>query len=229
MLKFCRPTGQASFLQVVMTLCFALGFVVMAQAQSSNNILGLPAVPQQAQPPQAPGSSPIVSRPGNAAVQPTDADVKSAISGNIKLASFYQEGLVTVRLVTDKTYVGSGPRAQALQAARLVQRDVRLSCSRLCKSGPMPAPTLLADNTLSFDLVLSGYAGTLTTTDMINLASAKAISPGAKAVVAPAASAVSRAVRSGASSPAALAALASPVISAVPAAAASPTSAPVAP
>ena len=186
--KFCRTVGQASCFRVVSTVCVALGIAFTAHAQSSNNILGLPAVPQQPQMPQmpqAPGSGAVALRPVNAPVQPTGADVKSAISGNIKLASFYQEGLITVRVVTDKTYVGSGPRAQALQAARLVQRDVRLSCGKLCRPAPMPVPTLLANNTLGFDLVLSGYAGNLSTVDMVNLLSAKAISPGTKPVAAP--------------------------------------------
>ena len=190
--KFCRTVGQASHFRVVLTVCVALGIAVTAHAQSSNNILGLPAVPQQLQQPQqmpqmpqAPGSGAVALRPVNAPVQPTEADVKSAISGNIKLASFYQEGLITVRVVTDKTYVGSGPRAQALQAARLIQRDVRLSCGKLCRPAPMPVPTLLANNTLGFDLMLSGYAGILSTVDMVNLLSAKAISPGTKPVTAP--------------------------------------------
>lgn len=213
MVRCCRLAGQASSLPVVWTLCFTLGIALTAHAQSSNNILGLPAVPQQAQQPQTPGSSAVALRPGNAPVQPTEAEIKSAISGNIKLASFYQEGLITVRIATDKTYVGTGPRAQALQAARLVQQGVRLSCGKLCKPAPMPAPTLLANNTLGFDLVLSGYAGVLSTADMVNLLSAKPISPGVKPVVAPVASVTT------AASAAAPASVASPEIPAGPASA----------
>ena len=168
----------------------------MLQAQGSNNILGLPAVPQTV--PASPGlkasqatgsraaSSPPASAPTALPVRPPDADIKSAISGSIKLASSYQPGQVTVRIVTDKTYVGNELRAQALQAARLVQRDIRLSCGKLCKPGVMPEPKLLADNTLSFDLILGGYAGLLSTADMINLVNARAISPGSQTPPAPA-------------------------------------------
>ena len=223
MLRPNRAIAQASCLPVVLTFCFAGGIAFEAQAQSSNNILGLPAVPQQAQQPQAPGSSPVVAKPGNAPVQPTDADIKSAISGNIQLASFYQGGLVTVRIVTDKTYIGSVPRAQALQAARLAQRDVRLSCGKLCKPAPMPAPTLLANHTLSFDLVVSGYAGILSTTDMVNLVSGKAISPGGKVAAAPAVSTANVASASGGTSPP------NPASPASPANPGSTSSAPVAP
>ena len=213
MVKYRRPAGQASSLPVVWTVCLTLGISLTAHAQSSNNILGLPAVPQQA---QAPGSSPVALRPGNAPIQPTEAEIKSAISGNIKLASFYQEGLITVRIATDKTYVGTGPRAQALQAARLVQQGMRLSCGKLCKPAPMPAPTLLANNTLGFDLVLSGYAGVLSTADMVNLLSAKPISPGTKPMAAPVAPVASLVAAASAAAPASVA---SPEIPAGPASA----------
>ena len=148
-------------------------------AQSANNVLGLPAVPQ------APlGAAAIASaaKAPTAPVAPSDAEIKSILSGNISLASFYQEGLITVRVVTTKVFVGSAMRTQAIQAAKLVQRDVRLACGKLCKPGPMPAPLLLAGDTLSFELVISGYAGTLSTADMVNLVNAKAIGPGGKAV-----------------------------------------------
>lgn len=175
-----------SWQSFVMQACGAalllVGNLPGLHAQNNSNVLGLPAVPQTPQLPQTAASG---AKSGSVPGTPPDADFKSAISGNIKLASFYQAGLVTVRVGTSKTYLGSAPRAQALQAARLVQRDIRLSCGKLCKPGPMPTPTLLPDNTLSFDLVLSGYAGILSTADMVNLVSAKPISPGAKAVPAP--------------------------------------------
>ena len=157
----------------------------------SNNVLGLPAVPQT---PQAPASGASAARaatvpsPAPLPGTPTDAETKSALSGNISLASFYQEGQITVRVGTVKTFVGNAARAQALQAARLVQRDVRLACGKLCKPGLMPAPTIQSNNTLSFDLVINGYAGTLNTVDMVNLVNAKAIGPGGKLVPVPVAS-----------------------------------------
>ena len=182
MVRFCKLAGPYTPGQAIVAFCLVFGFAAASVAQNSDNILGLPAVPQL---PQTPASS-TSPKPGKAAVQPDEAALKSALSGNIKLASSYQDNLITVRVATDKTYVGSALRAQALQAARLVQRDVRLSCGKLCKPAPMPAPTLLADNTLSFDLVISGYAGILSTADMVNLVSAKAIGKGAKPAAAPA-------------------------------------------
>lgn len=155
-------------------------------AQDANNILGLPAVPQRPAAP-ASGAAPSTQRPG-AEAKPTDAQIKAVLAGKITAASTYQDGLITVRVVTEKTFVGDAARAQALQAARLVQRDVRLACGNLCKPAPMPAPTIQADNTLGFDIVVQGYAGIMSTPDMINLVSGKRIGAAVPAtpVVAPA-------------------------------------------
>lgn len=45
---------------------------------------------------------------------------------------------------------------------------------------PMPAPTLQSDDTLSFDIVVSGYEGVMSTPDMINLVSGKRVGPAVK-------------------------------------------------
>ena len=146
----------------------------LLHAQDSNNILGLPAVPQ------GPAAATSTGKKPATPVKPSDAEIKSVLSGNLRLASYYPEGLIIVRVATDKTFVGDVPRAQALQAARLVQRDVRLGCGKFCKSAPMPAPTLQPDNTLSFDIVVSGYDGVMSTPDMVNLVSGKRIGAAAK-------------------------------------------------
>ena len=147
----------------------------LLHAQDSNNILGLPAVPQG--PPVAAASA--AKKPAVPA-KPSDADIKSVLAGNLKLASFYPEGFIIVRVTSDKTFVGDALRAQAVQAARLVQRDARVACGKLCKPAPMPAPTLLPDNTLSFDIVISGYEGTMSSADMINLVSGKRVGAATK-------------------------------------------------
>ena len=156
--------------------------------QDTGNVLGLAPVPQS---PAAPASSTAAAGNKTAvatqtnATKPTDAQIKSVLSGNITLASFYQQGLITVKGSTVKTFAGSALRAQALQAARLVQRDVKLACGKLCTPGPMPPPTLQEDNILRFDLVISGYEGKLSTVDMANLFNARPIGPGSKVVPVP--------------------------------------------
>lgn len=162
--------------QVLQRLCVALlvGNTALLHAQDSNNILGLPAVPQ------GPAAAASTGKKPATPVKPSEAEIKSVLSGNLRLASFYPEGLIIVRVATDKTFVGDALRTQALQAARLVQRDARLACGKLCKPAPMPAPTLQPDNTLSFDVVVSGYEGAMSSADMVNLVSGKRIGAAAK-------------------------------------------------
>ena len=162
--------------QVLQGLCMALlvGHTTLQFAQDSNNILGLPAVPQGPTAPASTAKKPAVP------IKPSDADIKSALSGNLKLASFYPEGLIIVRVTSDKTFVGDVFRAQALQAAHLVQRDARRACGKLCKPASMPAPKLQPDNTLSFDVVVSGYEGVMSSADMVNLVSGKRVGASTK-------------------------------------------------
>ncbi len=165
--------------KVSFLMCMALlaGHLPLLYAQDSNNILGLPAVPQNPSPASTAASG--AKKPAVPA-KPSEADIKSVLAGNLRLASFYQEGFIIVRVTSDKTFVGDALRAQAVQAARLVQRDARVACGKLCKPGPMPAPTLQPDNTLSFDVVVSGYEGTMSSADMVNLVSGKRVGAGAK-------------------------------------------------
>ena len=147
-------------------------------AQDSNNVLGLPAVPQR---PAAPVSAAGSAANKNAAVaKPSDAQIKAVLTGKITAASFYQDGLITLRVSTERSFIGSETRAQALQAARLIQRDVRLACGPLCKPADMPSPVLQADNTLSFEIVVEGYAGSLSNADMMNLVRGKRIKEAAQ-------------------------------------------------
>ena len=144
-----------------------VGNTALLYAQDANNIFGLPAVPQ------GPAAAALTAKKPAVPVKPSGSEIKLALSGNLKLASFYPEGLIIVRVTTDKTFVGDVLRAQALQAARLVQRDARLACGKLCKPAPMQAPTLLPDNTPSFDVVVSGHEGAMSSADMVNLVSGK--------------------------------------------------------
>ena len=143
-------------------------------AQDSNNILGLPAVPQNSPAAGTLGKAPAAStEPG----EPSEGEIKSMLSGSMGMASSYQNGQITVRVTTAKAFAGDKTRKQILQAAKLVQRDVGDACGKLCKPAPMPAPKFQPDNTLVFDLVIQGYAGLLSSADMVNLVSGKSVSP----------------------------------------------------
>lgn len=155
-----------------------LGHSALLFAQDANNVLGLPAVPQRSAGPTPAGT---ITPQKSTATKPTDAQIKSTLSGRISAASSYQNGLLTVRVTTEKVFVGNADRAQALQAAKLIQRDARLACAKLCKPAAMPLPMIQANNTLSFDIVVDGYQGNMSTPDMINLVSGKRISAAAQA------------------------------------------------
>ncbi len=172
-LQFCQSLLLVSML--------GLGHTPLLYAQDANNVLGLPAVPQRPAAPLAAGAS---ASPKAVTTKPTDAQIKSVLSGKITAASSYQDGLLTVRVATEKTFVGDAARAQALQAARLIQRDARTACGKLCKPAAMPVPAIQADNTLGFEIVVEGYQGNMSTPDMINLVSGKRV--GAAAQTAPA-------------------------------------------
>ena len=173
-----------SMVNLLKKLCMAallLGHAAL-YAQDANNILGLPAVPQ------GPGANNSSKKPPilpNGLGEPSEGEIKSMLSGTLGLASSYQNGLVTVRVTTGKAYTGDKTRKQIVQAARLVQRDVSGACGKLCKPAAMPAPRFQPDNTLTFDIVIQGYAGLISTTDMVNLVSGKSISPPTAPVPAP--------------------------------------------
>ena len=163
-------------LRSLLALACALGMgqAPSLYAQDANNVLGLPAVPQR---PAAPASKAAsASTQPAVAAKPTDAQIRAVLSGKITAVSTYQEGLMTVRITTERTFISNAERAQGLQAAKLVQRDVRLACGTLCKPAPMPPPALQPDNTLVFDIVVEGYEGSMSTPNIINLVSGKRVS-----------------------------------------------------
>lgn len=173
--KFMRMAAMCTGL-------LAASHAPLLQAQDSNNILGLAPVPQ------SPAPSASAAKKSTTPAKPTETDIKSVLAGSIKLVSFYDGDLLTVRATTAKAFTDAKSREQALQAAKLFQRDARPACGNLCKVTSTPPPKLLEDNTLSFDVVVKGYAGQMSVADMINLVSGKRISAAAPAAPASAAS-----------------------------------------
>jgi hypothetical protein len=185
-------------------------------AHAQANVLGLPAVPQNVQPaasapgpapagnPGAPASGATKRKPAAAASaasaasaaraapqspQINDADAKAVLSGGVTMASSYVGKVATVRVTTNNTYPGEALRRQALNAARLVQRDLALSCAWQCKPAPMPPPKVLADDKLQFEMVIDNYPRVLSYDDMIAMLLGKPLAvaskPAATATAAP--------------------------------------------
>jgi hypothetical protein len=147
-----------SFTTVATMTALAYG---TALAQESN-ILGLPAVPQTA----ASGAKGV---PATAGPLIRDVEGKAILSGGMQMASSYQGKITTVRVTTVNAFASTEQRLQALAAARLVQRDMPLSCGKQCKSAAMPEPKLLPDGKVQFDLNVEGFPRILDRDDMINM------------------------------------------------------------
>ncbi len=191
-----------AFLALLGTVPLALA-LTLTQAQAQDNVLGLPAVPQAAlapppslakpaaSSPQAGTSSARKASPGasaaNAALA-SDAQAKGVLSGGVTLASRYQGLVATVRVITNTVYASKEQRQAAAYAARLVQRDLRLVCGAQCKPTVMPAPLLLPDGKLQFEMSIAPYPRVLSQSDMVAMLLGKPL-----AVIAPAAAKASSA------------------------------------
>jgi hypothetical protein len=201
---------QRIFYSFLYALVLAGCAVLQAHAQSEPNVLGLPVVPQApaASMPSPPAVGTSAARKpasgASSAVAPplTDSQIKSVISGGITMASSYAQRTATVRVTTNNIYQTEEQRKTAISAGRLVQRDLRISCGKQCKpAANMPAPKILPDGKLQFELVIDDYPRVLTQDDMIAMvmgnplamlpktapASAPASVPASAPVVAPAA------------------------------------------
>jgi hypothetical protein len=175
----------------------AISFLASLPAYGQGNVLGLPAVPQKA-PAATPAASPAASA---ATPQQRDEQAKSVLSGGVTLASNYDGRTVSVVVTTNNTYTTEEQRKAAFKAARLVQRDVKVSCAKQCKAATnMPAPQILPEGKLQFAMVVNDYPRALSNEDMVALllgkplavipvAAPKAAATDAPASAAPASSA----------------------------------------
>jgi hypothetical protein len=187
--------SENTAMQLILCSVACALMLATSPAHAQANVLGLPAVPQNpVQPaasapgpapagnPGAPASGAAKRKPAAAASaasaasaaraapqspQINDADAKAVLSGGVTMASSYVGKVATVRVTTNNTYPGEALRRQALNAARLVQRDLALSCAWQCKPAPMPAPKVLADDKLQFEMVIDNYPRVLSYDDMI--------------------------------------------------------------
>jgi hypothetical protein len=191
--------------RIFYSLVFTLCAMFQAHAQSQPNVLGLPAVPQTpAASAPAPGAS-AARKPASGVAPPlSDSQIKSVISGGVTMASSYVQRTATVRVTTNNIYQTEEQRKTAISAGRLVQRDLRISCGKQCKpAANMPAPKILPDGKLQFDMVIDDYPRMLTQDDMIAmvLGNPLAVQPMAAPASAPAAPAAPTPVAPAASAP----------------------------
>ena len=159
----------------------ALAWVGAVWAQV--NLLELPPpVPNAAKQGASSAVGVAQPQPGTTAVGVS----KSILNGPVALAVVeIKDELQRVSVKFTKV-LAPGERGAMLDAARAVQRDVVLSCQRMCKAGRMPAPTISKESKLEFDMVVLGLKRPLTVPDMIALLSAKPLAKLEPAAVAPA-------------------------------------------
>ncbi|MGA8515822.1 MAG: hypothetical protein WB821_13745 [Burkholderiaceae bacterium] len=161
------------------------------------NVLGLPALPQTPiDPPQAsqPAASATSAPKGTKAGRPkggassaalpiaplvNDADAKSVLNGGVTMATSYTSTLATLRITTNTLYQDEPQRKAALTAGRLVQRDLYMACGKQCRPVSMPAPKLLPDGKLQFDLVVDGFNRAINQDDMMNMLLGRPLAVGA--------------------------------------------------
>lgn len=216
---------------------YALAATLWApSALAQPNVLGLPIVPQKpidlpvAAPEPASAASAASAAKGakgakaarpksgaSAAALPVpapvvnDANAKSALNGGVTMATSYAGTLATLRITTNTLYKEEEQRKQALTAGRMVQRDLYMACGKQCKPGSMPAPKLLPDGKLQFDLVVDGFNRVIHNDDMMDMLLGRplAVGPASPSIAAMAAA------KAAPVAPTAPAAVAKPVPSAV--------------
>ncbi len=168
-------------------------FVCLGAAASAqeSNILGLPAVPQTTASGAkiVPNTGPLIR----------DVEAKAILSGGVQMVSSYLDKQAMVKVTTINPFATEDQRRQAVEAARLVQRDLPLSCQSQCKPArTMASPKILPDGKLQFDMVIEGFPRLLDRDDMVNMIKGVPLAQKAAAPVKPAS-----APKSAASKPAA--------------------------
>ncbi len=134
----------SSHFRAVLVLASALLIATAAHAQEAN-ILGLPAIPQ----PKPGSAAPQAATPSAAAASRSARDV---LSGEMGLQHSALAGVGRLIITTRATYTTTSAKSSALDAARLVQRDLTKSCGKQCKPEKMAPPKILPGGQLEFEL-----------------------------------------------------------------------------
>ncbi len=85
-----------------------------------------------------------------------DLQTKAALNGLVQASVSYSGQEAQVLVLSKKRFAQTAAKTRALQAARLIQRDVAVFCGNHCRALPMPAPQLLPNGQLRFSLRLTG-------------------------------------------------------------------------
>lgn len=190
MRKLCHKLYNAmKFASIFAFACVPASLAFSAAVWAEANVLGLPAIPQTpvvAPAPAASGAASgnkkavntpkskstvnIVTSDGSTATKEiTDGEAKAVLNGGVTMASSYTDQGAILKITTQASYIGKAQTDAALRAARLVQRDLRLSCDKQCKLAKMEPAKILPNGKLQFDLAIDGLGRVLSQADMVNM------------------------------------------------------------
>jgi hypothetical protein len=169
----------------VLFTCFWLNF---ASAQEAN-ILGLPAVPQvKPGVASSAGKAASASAPAPKATPSIDPS-RDILAGELGLQHSAINGVGRLILTTRSSFATAGAKANAIDAARAVQRDLVNACAKQCKPLKMAVPKIIASGQLEFELVFSPLYQHLNQAQFLAALQSKPLNLTAAQLAAPAASA----------------------------------------
>lgn len=85
-----------------------------------------------------------------------DLQTKAVLNGKVQASVSYQGKEAQVLVLSKKRFHTAAEQGRAVEAARLIQRDVAVFCGSHCQALPMPSPQLQAGGQLRFVLRLTG-------------------------------------------------------------------------
>ena len=91
-----------------------------------------------------------------AAPQQSDEQIKAALNGAIEARAHYLGDVTMVKITTKRLYRTPQEKQQALQGAKLIQRDVVNFCQTSCTAEAMLEPLVLRNGQLIFSLRFKG-------------------------------------------------------------------------
>jgi hypothetical protein len=140
---------------------------VAVWAQGTGLSQFLPPVPPLTMP-SAPAKPGIkgAAKAGTSEPVPSGPVNKSVLNGQVIMKLVIEpNGVQRVQIVTGRPYAPVD-QFTALDAARAVQRDLVLSCGKLCKPAKMTPPAINKDGFLNFDMAIQGLPYGLSTQDI---------------------------------------------------------------
>lgn len=166
-----RTSTARSF--VLSAFCLStLALLPHASLAQEANVLGLPAIPQP-----KPGQTPAANiAPGTVSQSKGKTSTSSGvqvqatrapIAGELGIQHSARDGVGRIIVTTRSTFGTAAARDTALDAGRLVQREIAQACGKQCRPEKMSAPKILSSGQLEFEIVFRPLYQHLQQTQML--------------------------------------------------------------